>query len=68
MYDKRDDFKIDMFNFPFMDGYVARSPYYDAYILSSTQLTKNALMLVTSTKGAILLLLTKLLKQGDRYH
>ena len=32
IYDKRDDFNFEIVNFPFLDGYVPRSPSYGVYI------------------------------------
>ena len=33
IYDKRDDFNIEIVNFPFLDGDVSRYPSYRLYIL-----------------------------------
>ena len=33
IYDKRDDFDLDIVNFPFLDGYVPRRASYGVYIL-----------------------------------
>ena len=32
IYNKRDDFNFEIVNFPFLDGYVPRSPSYGVYI------------------------------------
>ena len=32
IYDKQDDFNFEIVNFPFLDGYVSRSPSYGIYI------------------------------------
>ena len=32
IYDKQDDFNLEIVNFPFFDGDVPRSPSYDVYI------------------------------------
>ena len=32
IYDKRDDFDFDIFNFPFLNGDVPRRPFYGVYI------------------------------------
>ena len=32
IYDKRDDFDVDIVNFPFLDGDVPRRPSYGVYI------------------------------------
>ena len=32
IYDKRDDFNLEIVNFPFLDGDVPHSPSYDVYI------------------------------------
>ena len=44
MYDKRDDFDLDMVNVPFLDGDVLRRAFYGACLLES------AIMLRTSTR------------------
>ena len=47
IYDKRDDFNFEIVYFPFLDGYVPRSPSYGVYI---SQLIRFArIMLMTST-------------------
>ena len=33
IYDKRDDFNIEIVNFPILDGDVSRSPSYGVYVL-----------------------------------
>ena len=60
IYDKRDDFDLDIVNFPFMDGDVPRRPSYGVYI---SQLIRFAR--VCSHVEDIN---AKLLKQGYRYH
>ena len=67
IYDKRDDFDFDIFNFPFLDGNVPRRPSYGVYI---SQLIRFARVcnhvddFNTRNKSST----AKLLKQGYRYH
>ena len=65
--DKRDDFNIEIVNFPFLDGAVPRSPSYGVYI---SQLIRFARVCsnVDDFNNRNLLLAAKLLKQGYRYH
>ena len=58
-YYKRDDFDIDMVNFPFLDGDVPRRPSYRVHI---SQLIRFARVC------SHVILTAKLLKQGYRYH
>ena len=44
IYDKRDDFNIEIVNFPFLDGDVPRSPSYGVFVLREC-----FLMLMTSS-------------------
>ena len=46
MYEKRDDFDFDIFNFPFLDSDVLRRTSYGVYILDSAELLQ---ILVTLT-------------------
>ena len=39
LYDKRDDFNFDIFNFPFLDGDVHQRPSYGVYISQLIRLT-----------------------------
>ena len=48
IYDKRDDFDFEIFNFPFLDGDVSRSTSYGVYI-SQLVLLEHLAMLQTST-------------------
>ena len=66
IYDKWDDFHFKIVNFPFLDGDVPRSPSYGVYI---SQLIRFARVCsnVNYFKNRNLFL-TKLLKQGYRYH
>ena len=48
VYDERDDFNIDIVNFPFFDGDVPRSPSYGVRVYIS-HLILYVLMLMTST-------------------
>ena len=67
IYDKRDDFNIEIVNFPFLDGDVPRSPSYGVYI---SQLIRFARVCsnVDDFNNRNLFLTAKLLKQGYRYH
>ena len=66
-FDKRDDFDLDIVNFPFLDDDVPRSTSYGVYI---SQLIRFAR--VSSHVGKFntrnKVLTAKLLRQGYRYH
>ena len=66
-HEKRDDFKFEIVNFPFLDGDVPRSPSYGVYI---SQLIRFARVCsnVDDFNKRNLFLTAKLLKQGYRYH
>ena len=66
-YDKRDDFNIEIVNFPFLDGDVPRTPSYSVYI---SQLIRFARVCsnVDDFNNRNLFLTIKLLEQGYRYH
>ena len=63
IYDKRDDFNVDVVNFPLLDGDVPRRTSYGVHM---SQLTRfdNVCLLQFCNKA----LTAKLLKQGYRYH
>ena len=66
IYDKRDDFDIDIVNFPFPDGDVPRSAFYSVYIsqlIRFTRVSSHVDDLNTRNK----VLTAKLLRQGYRY-
>ena len=67
IYDRRDDFDLDIVNFPFLDSDVPRSTSYDVYI---SQLICFARMSshVDDCNTRNKVLTAKLLKQGYRYH
>ena len=67
IYDKRDDFNLEIVNFPFLDGDVPRSPSYGVYI---SQLIRFARVCsnVDDFNNRNLFSTAKLLKQGYRYH
>ena len=67
IYDKRDDFDLDIVNFPFLDGDVPRRPSYGVYI---SQLIRFARVCshVDDFNARIKNLTAQLLKQGYRYH
>ena len=67
IYDKRDDFDLEIVNFPFLDGDVLRSSSYGVYISQLIRFAR-ASSYVTDFKTHNKLLTQKLLKQGYRYH
>ena len=67
MYDKRDNFKFDIVNFPFLDGDVPRRPSYGVYISQLIHFAR-ASSHVTDYNNRNKFLTAKLLKQGFRYH
>ena len=67
IYDKRDDFDIEIVNFLFLDGDVPRSTSYGVYmsqLIRFARASSNVADFNTRNK----LLTQKLLKQGYRYH
>ena len=67
IYDKRDDFDVEIVNFPFLDGDVPRSTIYGVYIsqlIRFARASSNLADFNTRNKS----LTQKLLKQGYRYH
>ena len=67
IYDKRDDFNLEIVNFPFLDGDVPRSPSYGVYISQLIRLARVCSN-VDDFNNRNLFLTAKLLKQGYRYH
>ena len=67
IYDKRDDFDFEIFNFPFSDGDVSHSTSYGGYISQLIRFTR-ASSHVADFNTPNKLLTQKLLKQGYRYH
>ena len=67
IYDKRDDFDVNIANFPFLDGDVPRSTSCGVYI---SQLIRFALVSshVNDFNTRNKVLTAKLLRQGYRYH
>ena len=65
IYDKPDDFKFEIVNFPFLDGDVSRSSSYGVY---TSQLIRFARVYsnVDDFNNRKLFLTAKLLKQGYR--
>ena len=49
IYDKRDDFDFEIFNFPLFDGDVPRSISYEVYISQLIRLLEQLAVLLTST-------------------
>ena len=52
IYDKQDDFNVEKVNFPFLIGYVSRSPSYGVYISQLIHFV-TVIMLVSSTTEPI---------------
>ena len=67
IYDKRDDFDFEIFNFPFLDGDVARSTSNGVYISQHIRFAR-ASSSITDFNTLNELLTQKLLKQGYQYH
>ena len=67
LFDKRDDFNVEIVNFPFLDGDVPHSTSYGVYI---SQLNRFARVCshVADINNRSTFLTSKLLKQGYRYH
>ena len=67
IYDKRDDFDFEIFNFPVLDGDVPRSTSYGVYISQLIRFARaSSYVAYLNTRNK--LLTQKLLKQGYRYH
>ena len=67
IYDKRDDFDLDIVNFPFLDGDVPRSTSYGVYISQLIRFARVSSHVDDfNTRNKVLT--AKLLKQGYRYH
>ena len=67
IYDKRDNFNLEIINFPFLDGDIPPSASYDVYYLQLIHFERvcsNA----DDFNNRNLSLTAKLLKQGYRYH
>ena len=67
IYDKRDDFEFETFNFPFLDGDVPHSTSYGIYISQLIRFAR-ASSYVADFNTRNKLLTQRLLKQGYRYH
>ena len=67
VYDKRDDFDFEIFNFPFLDVDVPSSTSYGVYISQLICFARTS-SYVTDFNSRNKLLTQKLLKQGYRYH
>ena len=67
IYDKRDGFKFDIVNFPFLDGDVPQRPSYGVYISQLIRFAR-ASSHVTDFNNRNKFLTAKLLKQGYGYH
>ena len=67
IYDKRDDFDVEIIDFPFLDGDVPRSTSYGVYISQLIRFARASSYDVDfNTRNK--LLTQKLLKQGYLYH
>ena len=67
IYDKRDDFDFEIFNFPFLDGDVPRSTSYGVYISQLIRFARaSSYVAYFNTRNK--LLTQKLLKQDYPYH
>ena len=67
IYDKRDDFDFKIVNFPFLDGYFPRSPFYGVYISQLIRFPRECSN-ADDFNNTNLFLTAKLLKQGYIYH
>ena len=67
IYDKRDDFDFEIFNFPYLDGDVPHSTSYGVYI-SKLICFARASSHVADFNSRNKLLTQELLKQGYGYH
>ena len=67
IYDKRDGFDFEIFNFPLLDGDVPRSTSYGVYISQLIRFAR-ASSYITDFNTRNKLLTQKLLKQGYQYH
>ena len=66
-YDKRDDFDLDIVNFPFLDGDVPRSTSYGVYISQLIRFARVSSHFDDfNTRNKVLT--AKFLRQGYRYH
>ena len=67
IYDKRDDFDLDIVNFPFLDGDVPRRPFYGVYISPLIRFSRVCIY-VKDFNVRNKCLTAKLLKHGYLYH
>ena len=67
IYDKRDNFNLEIVNFPFLDGDIPRSASYGVYISQPIHF-ERVCSNVDNINNRNLSLTAKLLKQGYRYH
>ena len=67
IYNKRDGFKLEVENFPFLDGDVSRSPSWGVYISQLIRFTRVCSN-VDDFNNRNLFLTVKLWRQGYRYH
>ena len=67
IYDKHDDFDLDIVNFPFLDGDVPRHAFYGVYISQLIWFARDCNH-VTDFNARNKYLTAKLIQQGYRYH
>ena len=67
IYDKRNDFNFEIVNFRFLDGGVPCSPSYGVFILQLIRFARVCSH-VDDFNNRNIVLTSKLLKQGYRYH
>ena len=67
IYNKRDDFDLDIVNFPFLDGAVPRSTSYGVYISQLIRFSRVSSH-VDDFNARNKIFTAKLLEQGYRYH
>ena len=67
MYDKREDFNLEIVDFPFLDGDVPRSPSYGVNISQRIRFARVCSD-VDDFNNRDNFLTSELLKQGYRYH
>ena len=68
LYVKRDDFNVEIVNFPLLDGDVLRSPSYDVYISQLIRFVRVCSNVNDFNKRNLFLTAIFLLKQGNSYH
>ena len=67
IYDKLDDFNLEIVNYPFFNGNAPRSPFYGVYISYLIHFARVCSNVVVPNNRN-LFLTARLIKQGYRYH